>query len=189
MRFAHGCPDYFALAQKSGLSYIGVVAALQRGRQSLTPPRGSRSGRPPLSLPPSEVDRNLGPASSLLRRALFLFRQRNAGPVSFQLARVFPIGRRLSNGFARRYLRALVGPVAQWLELAAHNGLVAGSSPAGPTIFRMSGQGGQAARRFVAAVSGVFRAAESDMAGGTVDRLCMAGGRTVAAAIADGAQV
>lgn len=29
------------------------------------------------------------------------------------------------------------GPVAQWLELAAHNGLVAGSSPAGPTIFSM----------------------------------------------------
>src|SRR3954449_2775399 len=26
------------------------------------------------------------------------------------------------------------GPVAQWLEPAAHNGLVAGSSPAGPTI-------------------------------------------------------
>jgi hypothetical protein len=25
------------------------------------------------------------------------------------------------------------GPVAQWLEPAAHNGLVAGSSPAGPT--------------------------------------------------------
>ncbi|MEY3551859.1 MAG: hypothetical protein RL735_207, partial [Pseudomonadota bacterium] len=28
-----------------------------------------------------------------------------------------------------------IGPVAQWLEPAAHNGLVAGSSPAGPTIF------------------------------------------------------
>jgi hypothetical protein len=27
----------------------------------------------------------------------------------------------------------LPGPVAQWLEPAAHNGLVAGSSPAGPT--------------------------------------------------------
>jgi hypothetical protein len=27
-----------------------------------------------------------------------------------------------------------VGPVAQWLELTAHNRLVAGSSPAGPTI-------------------------------------------------------
>jgi NAD(P)-dependent dehydrogenase (short-subunit alcohol dehydrogenase family) len=26
-----------------------------------------------------------------------------------------------------------VGPVAQWLELTAHNRLVAGSSPAGPT--------------------------------------------------------
>ena len=30
------------------------------------------------------------------------------------------------------------GPVAQWLEPAAHNGLVAGSSPAGPTIFLTS---------------------------------------------------
>ena len=30
-------------------------------------------------------------------------------------------------------LRRLAGPVAQWLELTAHNGLVAGSSPAGPT--------------------------------------------------------
>ena len=29
--------------------------------------------------------------------------------------------------------RAPVGPVAQWLEPAAHNGLVAGSSPARPT--------------------------------------------------------
>jgi hypothetical protein len=28
---------------------------------------------------------------------------------------------------------ASAGPVAQWLEPAAHNGLVAGSSPAGPT--------------------------------------------------------
>lgn len=26
-----------------------------------------------------------------------------------------------------------LGPVAQWLEPTAHNGLVAGSSPAGPT--------------------------------------------------------
>jgi hypothetical protein len=31
--------------------------------------------------------------------------------------------------------RAPDGPVAQWLEPAAHNGLVAGSSPARPTSF------------------------------------------------------
>ncbi len=31
--------------------------------------------------------------------------------------------------------RGLPGPVAQWLEPAAHNGLVAGSSPARPTLF------------------------------------------------------
>ena len=30
------------------------------------------------------------------------------------------------------------GPVAQWLEPTAHNGLVAGSSPAGPTMFYLS---------------------------------------------------
>ena len=30
------------------------------------------------------------------------------------------------------------GPVAQWLELAAHNRLVAGSIPAGPTILLCS---------------------------------------------------
>src|SRR6202789_4161430 len=30
-------------------------------------------------------------------------------------------------------VRTPAGPVAQWLEPAAHNGLVAGSSPAGPT--------------------------------------------------------
>ena len=30
---------------------------------------------------------------------------------------------------------ARIGPVAQWSELAAHNRLVAGSSPAGPTIY------------------------------------------------------
>src|SRR5260370_42027162 len=32
-----------------------------------------------------------------------------------------------------RSAAAAAGPVAQWLEPAAHNGLVAGSSPAGPT--------------------------------------------------------
>lgn len=30
------------------------------------------------------------------------------------------------------------GPVAQWLEPTAHNGLVAGSSPAGPTTVSLS---------------------------------------------------
>src|SRR6266478_5611716 len=41
---------------------------------------------------------------------------------------------------ACRFKRQLAaGPVAQWLEPAAHNGLVAGSSPAGPTTLRPSG--------------------------------------------------
>jgi hypothetical protein len=31
--------------------------------------------------------------------------------------------------------RKIVGPLAQWLEPTAHNGLVVGSSPTGPTIF------------------------------------------------------
>src|SRR5215472_13417237 len=30
---------------------------------------------------------------------------------------------------------ARIGPVAQWLEPTAHNGLVGGSNPPGPTIF------------------------------------------------------
>ena len=34
---------------------------------------------------------------------------------------------------AHRRPACQVGPVAQWLEPTAHNGLVAGSSPAGPT--------------------------------------------------------
>ena len=37
------------------------------------------------------------------------------------------------------------GPVAQWLELAAHNGLVAGSSPAGHTTDPFAGLGRSAA--------------------------------------------
>ena len=41
--------------------------------------------------------------------------------------------------------RLPVGPVAQWLEPAAHNGLVAGSSPAGPTK-RTASPGGRAER-------------------------------------------
>jgi hypothetical protein len=40
----------------------------------------------------------------------------------------------------RRYQKVVrrqrLGPVAQWLEPTAHNGLVAGSSPAGPTTLR-----------------------------------------------------
>ncbi len=35
------------------------------------------------------------------------------------------------------------GPLAQWLEQRTHNPLVAGSSPAGPTIPRASGSGGR----------------------------------------------
>ena len=50
-----------------------------------------------------------------------------------------PRKRRLNVGFkagaahGNRAGASLLGPVAQWLEPAAHNGLVAGSSPAGPT--------------------------------------------------------
>jgi hypothetical protein len=35
---------------------------------------------------------------------------------------------------AWRMKRVVIGPVAQWSELAAHNRLVGGSSPPGPTI-------------------------------------------------------
>ncbi len=42
------------------------------------------------------------------------------------------------NAFRRagRHANRARGPVAQWLEPTAHNGLVAGSSPAGPTSLR-----------------------------------------------------
>ena len=40
-----------------------------------------------------------------------------------------------------RSSRSPEGPVAQWLEPAAHNGLVAGSSPAGPTTRTIPGSG------------------------------------------------
>ena len=43
-----------------------------------------------------------------------------------------------ANRACRFAASSAAGPVAQWLEPAAHNGLVAGSSPAGPTIFCLS---------------------------------------------------
>ena len=128
MRFAHGCPDYFALAQKSGLSYIGVVAALQRGRSASLLPEA-----------PGLVDHH---SPSLPRRSTEIWarcRACSAGPFFF--LRLLLLPGRWSGGFPTRTRAAIphaqVGPVAQWLELAAHNGLVAGSSPAGPTSFRL----------------------------------------------------
>ena len=125
MRFAHGCPDYFALAQKSGLSYIGVVAALQRGRSASLLPEA-----------PGLVDHH---SPSLPRRSTEIWarcRACSAGPFFFLRLSLLP--GRWSGGFPTRTRAAIphaqVGPVAQWLELAAHNGLVAGSSPAGPTM-------------------------------------------------------
>ena len=55
-----------------------------------------------------------------------------------------PCCRPRRKGYRHRSLPARgcsAGPVAQWLEPAAHNGLVAGSSPAGPTneISKLSG--------------------------------------------------
>jgi hypothetical protein len=38
---------------------------------------------------------------------------------------------------AWRMKRVVSGPVAQWSELAAHNRLVGGSSPPGPTILNL----------------------------------------------------
>ena len=58
------------------------------------------------------------------------------------------------------------GPVAQWLEPTAHNGLVAGSSPAGPTTLRPDGATRGAAMRsnidLGEAVSGMARRAATD---------------------------
>ena len=59
-----------------------------------------------------------------------------------------------------------IGPVAQWLERAAHNGLVAGSSPAGPTTLRPDATTRGAAMRSIIdlgeAVSGIARRATTD---------------------------
>ena len=58
------------------------------------------------------------------------------------------------------------GPVAQWLEPTAHNGLVAGSSPAGPTTLPPSGATRGAAMRSIInmgeAVSGIARRATTN---------------------------
>gem|GEM_PF-5114661 len=45
---------------------------------------------------------------------------------------------RAIDGLASRTYLTRQGPLAQWLEPTAHNGLVAGSSPAGPTTYRPS---------------------------------------------------
>ncbi len=131
MHMMHGCPVYFALAQKTGLSYIGVVAALQRGRSASLLPEA-----------PGLVDHH---SPSLPRRSTEIWarcRACSAGPFFF--LRLLLLPGRWSGGFPTRTRAAIphaqVGPVAQWLELAAHNGLVAGSSPAGPTSFFAHGR-------------------------------------------------
>jgi hypothetical protein len=47
--------------------------------------------------------------------------------------RVVALGPALYGGAAAQAAPMLQGPVAQWLEPTAHNGLVGGSSPPGPT--------------------------------------------------------
>src|SRR5258708_40051839 len=79
-----------------------------------------------------------------MRMGIFLFlpgRKVNFGKSEVDLEqrplRHGRIGRRIVRGQSHRCLplcgKFAAGPVAQWLEPAAHNGLVAGSSPAGPT--------------------------------------------------------
>ena len=42
----------------------------------------------------------------------------------------------LNPSWCSNYMLLFVGPVAQRLEQSAHNALVGGSNPSGPTIFR-----------------------------------------------------
>ena len=70
---------------------------------------------------PAQHRRLLGPAFNVGHRAKF--RSRNVAIAGRQEIIVWGVGT----------VATLGGPVAQWLEPAAHNGLVAGSSPAGPT--------------------------------------------------------
>lgn len=58
--------------------------------------------------------------------------------MEIQIRRIFPP---LSTLSLERYPLPQVGPVAQRLERAAHNRLVAGSNPAGPTTRFLSAQG------------------------------------------------
>ena len=55
-------------------------------------------------------------------------------PVGDRTATAEPL-RRLLVSLEETHYPAVVGPVAQWLEPAAHNRLVGGSSPSGPTKF------------------------------------------------------
>jgi hypothetical protein len=91
----------------------------------LTPSHSApRSGTPASSWPFTGPER-AGPKSGDWRAAPFYFTETVA---MGRTARI------LRSTFAKNRLRNLAGPVAQWSELAAHNRLVAGSSPAGPTI-------------------------------------------------------
>ena len=75
-----------------------------------------------------EMKANLG-----WRRAFLTGSQ--AGPNSGIRAILIPSPHSTSLGMGRGG-RPCVGPVAQWLELTAHNRLVPGSSPGGPTSLR-----------------------------------------------------
>ena len=73
------------------------------------------------------------------------FRGSEGGPFVTETVAMGRATRILRSTFRKNRLRHLAGPVAQWSELAAHNRLVAGSSPAGPTR-KINNLGGFAVR-------------------------------------------
>ncbi|MET4278090.1 hypothetical protein ABIB68_006491 [Bradyrhizobium sp. F1.2.2] len=71
---------------------------------------------------------------SVIQKSQALPRQRLQAPAPALHPRLRPCKRTAHRCRPRSPAsRLAAGPVAQWLEPAAHNGLVAGSSPAGPT--------------------------------------------------------
>ncbi len=76
---------------------------------------------------------------------------------------------------ACRFKRQLAaGPVAQWLEPAAHNGLVPGSSPGRPTNLRSRSEQGRRSRRAIAGCVRELRLASQPASRAALRRICIA---------------
>ncbi len=108
-------------------------ASRTRSRSSGPDPGGSGFTRRSLGVPASRGDRRwlsqgLVLGKSGLTDALMCHKNRGGSKQTVMEGDKHPFAARPKSS------PSLEGPVAQWLEPAAHNGLVPGSSPGGPTI-------------------------------------------------------